>query len=97
MAYFIISEGTRLSAFLCVIWCLKGLCAASFMHSHTQMEGEHRKGRALVLTQAPARTSAKKGMVLSLSVNLSLIKSFTCGTQTQAITDKLINQYHCDM
>lgn len=38
----------------------------------------------LLRTQPPARISAASGMVLSLSVNLSLTKSLTCGTAAQS-------------
>lgn len=41
------------------------------------------KIKFFLLTQPPAMISAKKGIVLSFVVNLSLTKSFTCEPRTQ--------------
>lgn len=69
------------------------LTECSLIHSHAEKilkkKKEKKKERKWhsVLTQPPAIISAKRGIVSSFSVNLSLTKSFTCGTKTKK--DKL--------
>lgn len=54
----------------------------SLIHSHIHSLKRGKKREKVwhsVLTQPPAIISAKRGIVSSFSVNLSLTKSFTCG------------------